>query len=223
MQRSHDLELVEESKIVIRRMVASDVQALVKLHRTVFKGYDNTMMGPAYLGNLYRTLASHVACISIVAERSPRIVGWIGGVHDWLSFQRTLTRLNILRAPNIFLSILKNRPCLLLKTFSFIQPVLSEIVQRSGRRNGHSAEPSPVASAALLVIGVAPHWQNQGVGQAMMKGFEQLLLSNGFAGISASTFKDNAAGNKAFQKAGYDLYRSHNGMNFYFKHLAERV
>jgi len=164
------LKVDGNSRIVIRRMAEYDVPALVRLHAEVFRGYDNTMMGDGYLRSLYRILACHRACISIVAIENGTLVGWLGGVSNWLSFQRTLTLRNIHGAPAMLLSILKNRPAMLTKAFCFVRPVLSEFVRRFQRRVACSEKTCASPTAALMVIGVDPRYQQQGVGQCLMAG-----------------------------------------------------
>ena len=210
----------EDLRIVIRRMAKGDVPALVRLHAEVFEGYDNTMMGIGYLRGLYRVLSCHAACISIVALQDGEIVGWIGGVWDWLSFQKALIRRNILGVPGILLSILKNRPGMIAKAFSFVRPVVCEFIQRFKRRNVPGGRTPPSREAALLVVGVGPLHQNRGVGQSMMEGFNRFLWKKGFVASTVSTRIDNEAGNRAFQKAGYRLYLANGGVNFYIKHLS---
>ncbi len=204
-------------------MTEDDVPALVDLHLEVFKGYDNTMMGVGYLTNLYRTLACHSACISIVALEDGKLAGWVGGVWDWLSFQKALIRRNILVTPSILLSILKNKPAMIAKAFSFVWPVVSEFIRRCKRPEVPREGTAASLQAALLVIGVDQRRQNQGLGQSMIKAFQRLLLSKGFTGITVSTFTDNEAGNRTFQRAGYVLYRTNGGLNYYSKHLTQEV
>ena len=98
-----------------------------------------------------------------------------------------------------------------------------EFVRRCKRPEVLCERTSASRVAALLVIGVKPRCQNQGVGQSMMEGFEGLILSKGFTGVSLSTFTDNKVGNRTFQRAGYVLYRTDDGTNYNFKHLTEEV
>lgn len=214
-------ELSKNSGIVIRRMTEGDVPALVGLHSEVFKGYNATIMGTGYLKCLYHTLSCNPACISIVALEGGKILGWIGGVGNWPSFEGALTRYSILRAPTIFISILKNRPMLLAKAFSVVWRVFLKFVRVATRGDTPGDRASASGAAALLVIGVAPWRQNQGLGQLMMKDFHRRLLSKGFTASSANTFADNESGNRAFQKAGYRLSWAHDGVNHYFKYLSK--
>ena len=73
-----------------------------------------------------------------------------------------------------------------------------------------------------MVIGVDPQCQKRGVGGSMMEGFERLILSKGFSGISVSTLTDNEGGNRAFRKAGYKLSWVDDDKNHYIKHLTEK-
>jgi ribosomal protein S18 acetylase RimI-like enzyme len=209
--------------MIMRQMALHDVSALVALHSEVFKGYNSTAMGPAYLRSLYTTLACHFVCVSIVATADDRILGWIGGVVDWRAYQKALVLRNIFKGPAIFLSMLRNKPRLLKNTLIFVCEVLLQFLEP-----GSGGETSPKKTwdsrqAALLAIGVAPGCQNQGLSQRMMAEFHQRLLLKGYAACTASTFSDNYPGNRAFQKAGYRLYQTSNCVNYYIKHLAEEA
>jgi ribosomal protein S18 acetylase RimI-like enzyme len=204
-------------------MTEEDVPALVRLHSEVFEGYNSTVMGNGYLKSLYRTLACDIACISIVALEGGELVGWIGGVRDWLSFEKALTRQSILRAPTILVSILKNRPKLLARTFSVGWRVFSGFTRVRERRSTPRHRVTSSMAAALLVIGVAPTCQNQGLGQFMMQDFHSRLLSEGFATCTLHALSENEAGNKAFRKVGYRLLGRDQGVNHYIKYLTDQV
>lgn len=211
----------QHSGIVIRPMAEKDVPALVELHAEVFKGYNSTVMGPSYLKSLYGTLAGNAACISVVALEGGKVFGWIGGVGDWRAYQKALMRRSILRVPAIFFSILKRDPALLGKALGFVWDVALQFVHLPKRRSAPYEKVRVSRQAALLAIGVAPHRQNQGLGQVMMAEFHRRLLVQGFTACTASTFADNDSGNKAFQKAGYRLYQTSNSVNYYIKDLVE--
>ena len=209
----------KNSAIVIRRMAKYDVPALVRLHSEVFPGYNATIMGTGYLKRLYNTLACDSACISIVALEGGKILGWIGGVGDWPAFEKALIRRNILRSPAIFFSILKNRPRLLAKAFTFVWRAVLGFVRIHKQRKERVEGVPASREAALLVIGVSPGRQKQSLGQVMMEDFHGRLLSKGFLTSTLNTFSDNESGNKAFQKAGYILYGMDSGVNHYAKYL----
>jgi ribosomal protein S18 acetylase RimI-like enzyme len=221
-----NLEVAKKSDIAIRQMSEEDVPALVELHSEVFKGYNATMMGNAYLESLYRTLATHTACVAIVVHDGGEILGWIGGVGDWRSFERTLMCRSLLRAPTIVMSILRNRPTLLEEASSITWRRLRESIQtlwwRIARRGTSSAFPEPqsaLRAASLLVIAVTPLRQKQHIGQIMMEDFHGRLSSKGFAMCTLSVFSDNVAANRAFEKVGYLLSWARDGVNHYAKYL----
>ena len=211
----------KNSGIVIRQMTEDDVPTLVDLHLEVFKGYDNTMMGVGYLKSLYRTLACDSSCISIVALKAGNISGWIGGVKDWMSFEKALIQCSMFRAPAIFISTLINKPELLTKALSVVWRVFRDFIIHLGQQNPPYNRTPASQEAALLVIGVTPQRQSQGLGRLMMDDFHRRLVLRGFATSSASTFVDNESGNRAFQKAGYQFSWTHDGVNHYVKHLTE--
>jgi ribosomal protein S18 acetylase RimI-like enzyme len=202
-------------------MTEDDVPALVRLHSAVFEGYDSTVMGDSYLKGLYHTLACNTACTSIVALEGSKMLSWIGGVGDWSAFTNALTRHTILRAPVIFFMMLKNRPRLLAKVLTVVWRMFRGYVRPSDRQTASSEGVNASRAAALLVIGVAPESQKQSLGQLMMEDFHRRLISKGFVTSSANTFTDNESGNRAFQKAGYQLSETGNGVNHYIKYLTE--
>jgi len=218
----------KNSGIAIRLMTEQDIPALQRLHMEVFEGYNTTLMGASYLKGLYRTLACDTACTSIVATKDDEIFGWIGGVGHWGAFEKALMKSNILRSPAILFSVLKNRPVLLKKAFAVVWRVLMQFFQGLAQKKEHSegappsvADSSPRATAILLVIGVTPERRNQSVGQLIMEDFHRRLLSKGFAAATLNTSSDNKAANRAFQKAGYDLFWVNDGMNHCVKDLTE--
>jgi len=216
-------EVGHNQGIAIRRMEMKDVPFLVALHSEVFEGYNATMMGRGYLESLYRTLASHAACVSVVAHKDGEILGWIGGVGNWLAFERVLVRQSFAKAPAIFIAILRNRPGLFGKAFSVVWRQFLESVRGYRRANTRSNRPNASRPAALLVIGVALQQQNKGLGQLMMEDFHERLTSKGFTASSANTFAQNESGNRAFRKAGYRLSWAHDGVNHYIKDLTEEA
>ncbi len=213
----------KNSSIVIRQMGRDDVPVLVQLHAELFRGYDNTMMGDDYLRHLYEILACDSACISIVAHEGDEIVGWIGGVSDWPSFQRTLILRNTLGVPGILFSILKNKPRLLVKAFSSVRQAVAEFARRFKPPKVLSGKTSRPPSAALMVIGVKQRRQKEGIGQVMMDGFDQLVMSKDFSGISLTALANNEAGNRAFQKAGFVLYKTDETANYYWKAMTRET
>jgi ribosomal protein S18 acetylase RimI-like enzyme len=215
--------LIRNMKIRIRPMEKADVPALARLHADVFEGYNSTALGAAYLKRLYRTLASHASCLSVVAEEGGEIVAWIGGIKDYAGYNRALVRSCLHAAPPIVLSALCRRPRLLGTGLMFVWRVLT---RGPKRRRAPAEEPplpgvetSPGPDAHLLVIGVAVGRQRGGIGQVIMAEFHQRLAAVGFTRCGLSTYADNDAGNKAFVKAGYKLLNSTADVNYYIKYL----
>jgi len=211
--------------IRIRAMTTEDVPALTRLHARVFPAYNSTALGRGYLKALYRTLASHPACLSIVAEEGEEFVGWIGGIKDYAGYNGALVRSCLPAAPAIFLCALFRRPRLLFAGLTFVRRVTARAL---GRRRAAAetaapapAPPPPGSNARLLVIGVAVGCQRGGVGQLMMAEFHRRLAAAGFATCALSTYVANDAGIGAFQKAGYRLSSSHAGVNYFEKDIAE--
>jgi ribosomal protein S18 acetylase RimI-like enzyme len=211
--------------IRIRPMEKTDVPALARLHADVFEGYNSTALGAAYVKRLYRTLASHPSCLSIVAEEGGDIVAWIGGIKDYAGYNRALVRSCLPAAPPIVLSALCRRPRLLGTGLMFVWRVLMRGLKRrrapAGETPPRGVETSPGPDARLLVIGVAVGRQRGGIGQVMMAEFHRRLAAAGFTRCALSTYADNDAGIGAFQKAGYRLLSSFRGVNYLAKELEQ--
>lgn len=218
--------------VTITPMVRGDVPEVARLHAEVFKGYDSTAMGAAYLKALYRTVAEHSSCVSVVACEGNEVVGWIGGVLDHRSYNREIVLRCAARAPFIIASILKNRPRLLRPALTYGWNFIRGWIP--GRRRHGSPAESPAAgpgtsghpspSALLLVMGVDVRHRRRGLSQLMMADFHRRLLPEGFKTCTGNTYADNEAIDKALKKAGYRLLRHGYGFNHYEKNLtAERA
>lgn len=214
--------------VTITPMVRGDVPEVARLHAEVFKGYDSTAMGAAYLKALYRTVAEHSSCVSVVACEDGAVLGWIGGVLDHQSYNREIVLRCAARAPFIIISILKNRPRLLRPALTYAWNILRGLVPRR-RRAGRAGEPPGPpphysASALFLVMGVDVRHRRRGLSQLMMADFHRRLLPEGFKTCTGNTYADNEAIDKALKKAGYRLLRHGYGFNHYEKNLtAERA
>jgi ribosomal protein S18 acetylase RimI-like enzyme len=208
-----------------RAMTMEDVPVLTRLHAEVFPAYNSTIAGPAYVKRLYRTLASHPSCLSVVAVEGGEIVAWVGGIKDYAGYNRALVRSCLPAAPPIILSILCRRPRLLGTGLMFVWRVLKWGLKRRRAPAEETPPPgvetSPGPDAHLLVIGVAVGRQRGGIGQVMMAEFHRRLAAAGFTRCALSTYADNDAGIGAFQKAGYRLLSSFRGVNYLAKDLEQ--
>lgn len=191
-------------------MLASDVNRLVRLHRAVFPNYNSTALGGGYLKALYRTLAASQHAVGVVGEERGAAVAWVAGVTDYPRFNRALLRRCILAAPAILLSALPRRPALALRAIKYAAALVNE---RLRRRSTNA--PQSLPTAHLLVIGVSPERQGEGIAAEVMAAFHDRLAAAGFKRCRLSTFADNAQANAAFAKAGYRLYDSSRGVNYY--------
>ena len=222
--------------ITIRLMGTGDVAALVSLHAQVFPSYNSTLLGRAYLSALYGTLAQSPACLSTVATDGDRIAGWVGGVLDYPQYHIDLTRRSWYRLPAIVINALRRKPSLIgagarlyaraivNKAHTLWGDVSKRFLSRAnygGPQRQETTATVPTPTAHLLVIGVAPGLQSRGLGQGIMADFHHRVRALGYAAVSLTTFADNAAANRAFQKAGYQLVSSQGGTNRYCKYLTE--
>jgi ribosomal protein S18 acetylase RimI-like enzyme len=212
--------------IRIREMTAEDVPTLVRLHAEVFPGYNSTALGRGYLRALYRTLATHPSCLSVVAEEDGDVLGWIGGIKNYGAYNRALVRACLPAAPAIFLAALFRRPRLLLVGLTFVRRVTGWTLRRkraAAQATAPTSSPPPPRgrTAHLLVIGVAVGCQRTGVGQTMMAEFHRRLAAEGFATCSLSTYVTNDGGIGAFKKAGYRLSSTRGEVHYFDKDLTE--
>ena len=212
--------------LTVRPMRREDVTALAALHARVFPAYDSTALGRPYLVALYGVLASHPSALSLVAEEDDAVVGWLGGVRHYGGFYRALVRACWWRAPALAANALRRRPRLIAKAASLgwwlIRRTASLRPAAAGTPAGEEEAgtgATPGRCAYLLVIGVSPSGQRQGVGRVLMADFHRRLVDAGFGRVRLSTFVDNDAGNAAFARAGYRLESADGRINRYVKEL----
>jgi ribosomal protein S18 acetylase RimI-like enzyme len=215
VQRSHPY-------ILIRNLSLRDVGEVVGLHRVIFPGYNATVVGEPYLTSLYHTLAADSSCLSVAAWVDGQLVGWIGGVKDWPSFVRSVTWRCMPRIFGIVLTILRNRPGLLLRAAMYVFDGMVGLVRGRVEPSEKVEGGSTVGEAALLVIGVHPDHQRMGLAQSMMENFHERLLAEGFSVCTSTTHVDNEHGNRAFVRAGYRLTGTYGRDNRYVKRLSQK-
>lgn len=151
--------------MIIREMVASDLGAVVAIHKEAFEGFFLTRMGPRFLRAYYQSVLDFEACISLVAydTESDRALGLAVGFRDPQGFYALFRQRRKQMLLAILLAVVRD-------------PGLVPQILRNMRRVEAQAE-QPVDAVELSSIAVgAP---GRGVGGALLEAFADKARSEG--------------------------------------------
>lgn len=169
---------------------AEDIDALVKVHNSAFKGFFLTELGPDFLKIYYHSVAKAPDGILIGTYHNDRLIGFCAACTECSGFNTRLIKSNIIRFGLISLKLLFTRPKALIR--------LSKNLTKKGsvEDDGHYAE--------LMSIAVDKEIQNSGAGKAMMDCLEKTLKQSKVARLSLTTDKLNNDSTLAFyEKRGF--------------------
>lgn len=169
---------------------AEDIEAVIKVHNSAFKGFFLTELGPDFLKLYYHSVAKAPDGILIGAYHNDRLIGFCAACTECSGFNTRLIKSNIIRFGLISLKLLFTRPKALIR--------LSKNLTKKGSvaDDGHYAE--------LMSIAVDKEIQNSGAGKAMMDCLEKTLKQRNVARLSLTTDKLNNDNTLAFyEKRGF--------------------
>lgn len=163
---------------------AEDIETVVKVHNSAFKGFFLTELGPDFLKLYYHSVAKAPDGILIGAYHNDRLVGFCAACTECSGFNTRLIKNNIIGFGLTSLKLLFTRPKALLR--------LSKNMTKKGsvEDDGHYAE--------LMSIAVNKEIQNSGAGKAMIDCLEKTLKQRNVARLSLTTDKLNNDNTLAF-------------------------
>lgn len=167
-----------------------DIEAVVKVHNSAFKGFFLTELGPDFLKLYYHSVAKAPDGILIGAYHNDRLIGFCAACTECSGFNTRLIKSDIISFSLIGLKLLFTRPKALIR--------LSKNLTKKGSvaDDGHYAE--------LMSIAVDKETQNSGAGKAMMDCLEKTLKQNNVTRLSLTTDKLNNDNTLAFyEKRGF--------------------
>ena len=180
-----------------RKATLVDLPSIVTLHETAFAGFFLTMLGGAFLRELYRGFIVDTDGICWIAESGPtrdkrEIVGFVAGTLCPKEFFR---RLLFRRGFHFALAALPGIARHPLKVFP---RVLSALWYRGDK-------PNAVPKGALLSsLGVNPSAGRRGIGKILVDAFCKDAAARGAPGVYLITDRnDNEAVNEFYERLGF--------------------
>lgn len=169
---------------------AEDIETVVKVHNSAFKGFFLTELGPDFLKLYYHSVAKAHDGILIGAYHNDRLIGFCAACTECSGFNTRLIKRNIINFGIIGLKLLFTRPKALIR--------LSKNLTKKGadKDNGNYAE--------LMSIAVDKEIQNSGAGKALIDCLEKFLVQRCVSRLSLTTDKLNNENTLAFyEKRGF--------------------
>lgn len=195
------------------RMQPAHLGGVVRIHSESFPAYRSTLYGPGFLGLLYGEFCRSSACESFVhLGVNSAVDGFVCGVRDYKTFYADLLRHNLVSLAWALAGALLRRPPLavgILKRGA--QTVTIALARRRGAP-GRLPELEFLRTrryAYLTSIAVAPAARGSPAGLLLVRALAEELARQGYQHCLLDSERDNVAGNKFFQKAGFRLVTSY--------------
>lgn len=178
----------------IRTVKISESKILAEIHMESFKGFFLTSLGTHFLVTYYKSCIKSNESIAICAiDENENIIGFsVGCIHS-KGFHKRLIKQNlgafILQGIIIFFS----KPLSMKRLFNNIGKITDK------NDSGNYSE--------LLSIGVLPTHNGQGIGNELMKRFEEEALNKGCSEIALTTdYYGNSKVLQFYESKGYEIY-----------------
>jgi ribosomal protein S18 acetylase RimI-like enzyme len=175
-------------------MEMRDVDPVVQVHVSSFRGFFLTFLGPAFLCELYSAILADPSGIACVSEEEGHIVGFVAGTSQPNGFYTRLLRRRWWR---FGLAALKPT----LRDPRIAPRLLRALTMPSQVRDleGH---------ATLMSIAVLPERQGRGIGHVLVRQFLAEARHRGLTTVNLTTDRlDNEAANSFYLRLGFELVR----------------
>lgn len=186
------MDAITENRIVIKDVSESaDIDVIVKIHMSAFKGFFLTALGEGFLKQMYKGFSEHnKSGIFGAYDENSRLLGFLAYSSDLSGFYKYLLKTRLiqfafysliafLKTPKFFMRLIK----------AFLKP--SESVREENYLE-------------LSSIGVLPEAEGRGIGGMLIERLKEIFDSKEFAYIKLETDADGNDGvNKFYQKNGF--------------------
>ena len=179
----------------IRRMMESDIEAVVDIHLRTFPGFFLSFLGHDFVVLFYRSIRAAPQGVVLVAAGVEGIQGFAAGVTSQESFYERLVKKHWWRFALSALGAAIRRPSVIPRLF------------RALRRPSETGQAA--AAAALLSIGVSPEAEGKGIGSLIIESFCRELVTRGVTEVCLTTDRDdNARANRFYERHGFHVSNS---------------
>jgi len=179
---------------MIRPAEQSDITGMVDVHLSAFQNFFLTFLGPRFLELLYREILIYPDGIAAVYVEDKRIKGLVAGTVAPPNFYKHLLRTRWFQFAWAALGTALRRPVIIPRLLrAFLYPS-----QTSSQSN----------VATLMSLAVDPQMQGKGIGQKLVKAFQDEALRRGVRHVNLTTDRlNNDSVNRFYQKLGFHCKR----------------
>ncbi len=167
----------------IRAMQASDLDAVINVHKIAFDGFFLTRMGTRFLRAYYQTALEFDGRIALVAPESgtTKVLGFAIGFREPQKFYETFSRRRKQMLPAIALAVLRD------------PGLVPQILRNIRRVEAHARQPVDGVELSSIAVGSS----SGGIGGQLLKAFIEAARVQGALKITLTT---DAEGNDAVRR-----------------------
>ena len=187
--------------IRIAPMTEAALDAVVEIHLAAFPDYMNASLGRGYLRAFLRGFLSRSDAVALMAmSESGQVLGYAAGapVQAVPEMTRALASTAAL--------------ALMVRPWLFTSPRIRRTVRQTAAQwLGRSARPKatpllPMPTYSLVSIGVDPHARGRGVGDQLLKAFEQEAVQRGGVAMRLSVYPSNHGARQFYERHGWQPF-----------------
>lgn len=181
---------------LIKEMSKADIPGVVEVHLAGFEGFFLSILGPAFLRELYASLIEDSNGISLVVMEEDQVTGFVAGTSRSSGVYSRLLRQRFIRF------------CLAAVPAVLKQPaILPRLIERiRGPQGGQISHPN---RGTLMSIAVHPAQQGRGIGQGLVQSFLKKAALSGCKQVDLTTDKQqNESVNSFYRQQGFRLERT---------------
>lgn len=179
-------------KLRVVKLIES--KSLAIIHAEAFKDFFLTSLGPNFLNTYYKSCIKSDEAIAICAiDENENIIGISVGCLHSKGFHKRLIKQNLVAFMLQGIIILFTKPKAIIR-------LLTNLGKKADKNDtGNYAE--------LLSIAVRPNNNGQGVGNELLKKFEEEAMNKGCLEIALTTdFEKNSKVLEFYKRNGYEIY-----------------
>ena len=185
------------SDLVIRPATSFDLNDIVRIHSTAFKGFFLPDLGKNFLKKYYSCVLNYKFSILLAAIYENTIVGFAAGFVNPANFYKELRRSKLSLATSILPAIIRK------------PKRIRRLLVNFKRTNSFSEDPQRKKDVAeLSSIGVKPG-EKRGIGTELINAFIQRAKDLGAISVrlTTDTYRNEAV-NAFYQRQGFNLLRT---------------
>jgi len=195
---------VSTDKFQVRPARLDDLPAYVPLHQAAFTGSLGVELGRRYVTEFLKWFITDSEALNLVCERDGRLAGYVFGAPQGYN-----TRMNRALAGTITLATITH-PWLFVRS-GFLAQLPERLRHLLGRSN-NAASPAPTESPRrifrMVGLGVSPDFRRQGIGQRLIRAYEEEAWKRGYEELQLSVYENNAGARALYEACGWKPLKS---------------